>query len=171
MFVYSMRAGTVRFFGVIVVALIALVALIAFVPELQPAAAANTAASAAEGELAQEEETVTYEKVRSNEDRIAFLAQFGWEVETEPVESTTVTVPKNFDKVFAAYNELQRAQGLDLTDFGGRTVERYTYTVTNYEGYEGTVLANLLVYRGRVIGGDVCAADNAGFLHGFARPA
>ena len=171
MFVYSMRAGTVRFFGVIVVALIALVALIAFVPELQPAAAADAAASAAESETAREEETVTYEKVRSNEDRIAFLAQFGWEVETEPVESTTVTVPKNFDKVFAAYNELQRAQGLDLTGFGGRTVERYTYTVTNYEGYEGTVLANLLIYRGRVIGGDVCAADSAGFLHGFARPA
>ena len=167
MFVYSMRAGTVRFFGVVVVALIALVALIAFVPELQPAAAAN----AAEGGIAEEEETVTYEKVRSNEDRVAFLAQFGWEVVTEPVESTTVTVPENFDKVFAAYNELQRAQGLDLTAFGGRTVERYTYTVTNYEGYEGTVLANLLIYRGRVIGGDVCAADGTGFLHGFARPA
>ena len=167
MFVYSMRAGTVRFFGVVVVALIALVALIAFVPELQPAAAAN----AAEGGIAEEKETVTYEKVRSNEDRVAFLAQFGWEVVTEPVESTTVTVPENFDKVFAAYNELQRAQGLDLTAFGGRTVERYTYTVTNYEGYEGTVLANLLIYRGRVIGGDVCAADGTGFLHGFARPA
>ena len=74
MFVYSMRAGTVRFFGVLCVALAVLVALIAFVPELQPAAAAN-------GEP--EQISVRYDGVRSNEERIAFLAQFGWEVAPE----------------------------------------------------------------------------------------
>ena len=163
MFVYSMRAGTLRFFAVVCVALVALVALVAFVPELQPVAAA--------GEVEQESETLVFDGVRSNEERIAFLAQFGWEVEQTPNESTTVTVPAEFDKVFAAYNELQRKQGLDLSDFSGRTVERYTYTVTNYQGYEGTVYANLLIFRGRVIGGDICTADSNGFLHGFARPA
>ena len=107
--------------------------------------------------------------IRSNEDRIAFLAQFGWTVEGEPLESTTVTVPQEFDKVFAAYNELQRAQGLDLTHYSGKTVERYTYKVTNYEGHEGTVLANLLISRGRVIGGDICSAEHEGFVHGFQK--
>lgn len=160
MFIYAMRAGTLRFFGVVCVALVALVTLIAFVPELQPAAATG-------GEITEESETVSFEGVRSNEDRIAFLAQFGWTVEKDPAESTTVAIPREFDKVLAAYNELQRTQGLDLSAYGGKTVERYTYTVTNYEGYEGTVLANLLVYRGRVIGGDVCAADVSGFVHGF----
>lgn len=162
MFVYSMRAGTVRFFAVVAVALAALVTLIALVPELQPVAAS---AQPAEGES----ETICYDKVRTNEDRVAFLAQFGWEVDPTPTEETTVTVPREFDKVFAAYNELQRAQGLDLSAYGGKTVERYTYTVKNYEGYDGTVLANLLISRGRVIGGDVCAADTAGFVQGFAR--
>lgn len=160
MFVYSMRAGTIRFFAIIGVALLALLSLIVFVPELQPVAA----------DEAVESETLSFEKIKTNEDRIAFLAQFGWEVGAEPIESTTVTIPKEFDKVFAAYNELQRAQGLDLTEYGGRTVERYTYTVTNYDGYEGTVLANLLISRGRVIGGDICSADSAGFLHGFTAP-
>ena len=160
MFVYSMRAGTVRFFSIVVAALVGLAVLIAFVPELQPAAA--------EGVIA-ETETISFEKIRNNEDRIAFLAQFGWTVEATPIESTTVTVPKEFDKVFAAYNEMQRAQGLDLSACAGRTVERYTYAVTNYEGYEGRVLANLLVYRGRVIGGDVCAAESGGFVHGFSK--
>ena len=160
MFVYSMRAGTLRFFGIACVALAALVTLIAFVPELQPAAATG-------GEIAKGSETVSFEDVRSNEERIAFLGQFGWTVEETPVESTTVTIPREFDKVFAAYNELQRTQGLDLSAYGGKTVERYTYTVTNYEGHEGTVLANLLVCRGRVIGGDICSADAAGFVHGF----
>ena len=161
MFVYSMRAGTVRFFGIVCVALAALIALIAFVPGVQPAAAAGS-------EVEDSAEIVRYEKIRSNEDRIAFLAQFGWEVEGEPAESTTVTIPREFDKVFAAYNEMQRRQGLDLSDYSGKTVERYTYTVTNYEGHEGTVLANLLIWRGRVIGGDICSADSNGFVHGFS---
>lgn len=159
MFIYSMRAGTIRFFGVVCIALATLVALIAFVPELQPASAATDSVA----------ESISYDKVRSNEDRIAFLAQFGWTVEETPIESTTVTVPAEFDKVFGAYNELQRRQGLDLEKYASRTVERYTYTVTNYEGYEGTVLANLLISRGRVIGGDICAADTNGFMHGFSK--
>jgi len=160
MFIYSMRAGTIRFFGIVCVALAALVTLIAFVPELQPAAATS-------GEVTEESETVSFEKIRSNEDRVAFLAQFGWAVDSIPTESTTVTIPREFDKVFAAYNEMQRAQGLDLSVYSGKTVERYTYTVTNYQGHEGTVLANLLIYRGRVIGGDICSADSRGFVHGL----
>lgn len=160
MFIYSMRAGTIRFFCIVCVALIALATLIAFVPELQPAAAANS-------DAVEQEQTVSFEKIRSNEDRIAFLASFGWEVDSTPLESTTVTIPREFDKVFSAYNELQRGQGLDLSSYNGRTVERYTYTVTNYENFEGTVLANLLVYRGRVIGGDICSADTSGFIQGF----
>lgn len=163
MFVYSMRAGTVRFFGIVCISLVALITLIAFVPALQPAAAAGS-------EVTEESEHINYEKIRSNDDRITFLQQFGWQVEGEPVESTTVSVPREFDKVFAAYNEMQRAQGLDLSDYSGKTVERYTYTVTNYEGYAEGVQANLLIYRGRVIGGDICATQADGFLHGFARP-
>ena len=162
MFIYSMRAGTIRFFGILSVALVALVTLIAFVPELQPAAATGN-------EVVETTESISFEKVKSNEDRIAFLAQFGWQVEEAPIESTTVTIPREFDKVFAAYNELQRAQGLDLSEYGGKTVERYTYKVTNYEGFEGTVYANLLISRNRVIGGDICSADADGFVAGFQK--
>ena len=162
MFIYSMRAGTIRFFCIVCVAVIALGALIAFVPALQPAAAANS-------EAVEESETISFEKIRSNEERIAFLKAFGWEVDPTPIESTTVAIPREFDKVFGAYNELQRRQGLDLSGYSGRTVERYTYTVTNYQGFEGTVLANLLIHRGRVIGGDICSADAGGFVQGFEK--
>ena len=155
MFVCSVRAGTLRFAGVVTLALVALVALIALVP--------TDAAVAAMGDASE----IRYENVRDNEARRSFLAQFGWQVSDTECESASVTVPAEFDKVFSSYNEMQKAQGLDLTSYRGRTVERYTYTVTNYEGYEGTVYANLLVYRGRVIGGDICAADASGFLHGF----
>ncbi|MBQ4274570.1 MAG: DUF4830 domain-containing protein [Clostridia bacterium] len=159
MFIYSMRAGTIRFFGVVCLSLATLIALIAFVPELQPVSA----------QTENEAQTISNDKIKTNEDRMAFLGQFGWEVDATPVESTTVTIPAEFDKVFASYNELQRRQGLDLSGYASRTVERYTYTVTNYDGFDGTVLANLLVYRGRVIGGDICSADTNGFIHGFSK--
>ncbi len=161
MFVYSMRASTVRFFGVVCVAVLLLVALVAFVPELQPVSA--------EGEIPEQAQSIRYEDVDSAADGAEFLAQFGWEVDPTPEEQTTVTVPAQFDKIFAAYNELQRGQGLDLSTYSGRTVQRYTYRIKNYEGYEGTVFANLLVFRGRVIGGDICSAESSDFLHGFQK--
>lgn len=66
------------------------------------------------------------------------------------------------------YNEIQRAQGLDLAKYKNKKVSRFTYKVTNYEGYEGEVYANLLVWRDKVVGGDVCSKDVNGFVHGFA---
>ncbi|MBQ3063372.1 MAG: DUF4830 domain-containing protein [Clostridia bacterium] len=160
MFIYSMRAGTIRFFAVILLSLMVLGALIAFVPQLQPVSAA----------VSEESTEINYEKIKSNEERIAFLAQFGWEVDPTPKEDTTVAIPTEFDKVFAEYNELQKKQGLDLSKYAARTVERYTYQIKNYPDYDGAVYANLLIFRGRVIGGDICSAVQSGFIHGFIKP-
>ena len=112
---------------------------------------------------------VAASNVRTNEDRVAFLARFGWQVEAEPREAVNVTVPEVFDNIFEGYNQLQVSQGLDLSGYRKKTVTRYTYTVTNYPDYDGEVVATLLVYRGRVIGGDICSTDPEGFIHGFVR--
>jgi hypothetical protein len=160
MFIYSMRANTLKFFAVICLALTALIALVAFVPTY----VTNNDSVQAGASI-----SYNYEKIKSNEDRINFLKQFGWEVESEPIKEQQVTIPKDFDKVFAAYNEIQRKQGLDLASFKKKTVMRYTYTVTNYPDYEGEVYVNIIVYKNRVIGGDVCSADVNGFVHGFER--
>lgn len=160
MFIYSMRASTLKLIGVICVALTVLITLIAFVPTYT---AGNAAVNA--GESAME---VSYDKIRTADDVSKFLSQFGWQTDEKPVEVQTVTIPAEFDKVFSAYNELQKEQGLNLTRYRKKEVTRYTFRITNYEGYEGTVYANVLVYRNRVIGGDVCSADTSGFIHGFS---
>ena len=160
MFIYSMHANTIKFFAVICLALTALIALIAFVPTyVSNEGVVQVGVDA----------TYNYEKIKNNEDRVNFLKQFGWEVEAQPINEQQVTIPKEFDKVFAAYNEIQRKQGLDLASFKKKNVMRYTYTVTNYPDYEGEVYVNILVYRNTVIGGDVCSADVNGFIHGFER--
>ena len=160
MFIYSMHANTIKFLAVICLALTALIALIAFVP---------TYAASQDAAQVGAEVSYNYEKIKNNEDRINFLKQFGWEVEAQPLKEQEVTIPKQFDKIFSAYNEIQRRQGLDLSAFKKKNVMRYTYVVTNYPDYEGEVYVNLLIYRNTVIGGDICSADVNGFVHGFER--
>ena len=161
MFVYSLKASTLKFFAVVCVALTALVMMITFIPsydggEIKYITTGN-------------ESKINYSKIKTNEDRIAFLSQFGWRVAQTPVEEVEVTVPEKFDKVFNGYNEIQKRQGLDLSKYKEKTVTRYTYEVTNYENENGKVYANVIVYRNKVIGGDVCSAKVGGFIHGFSK--
>ena len=160
MFIYSLRASTLKFFAVVCVALVTLITLIAFVPTYGE----GTVDMPTSGEV-----EISYDKIKTEEDRVNFLSQFGWEVKTPAITSGEVTIPSEFDKVFTGYNEIQKRQGLDLTKYKKKKVMRYTYELTNYDGYSGTVYANLIVYKGRVIAGDVCSADVTGFIHGFEK--
>ena len=158
MFIYSVKASTLKFLAVICVSLVTIITLIAFIP----AYGEGDVAASRDGEI-------SYTGVKTNEDRIEFLSQFGWEVKPQAVEECQVTIPSEFDKIFTGYNEIQKRQGLDLSDYKKKKVVRYTYEVTNYTGAEGTVYANVIVYRNRVIGGDICSADVRGFIHGFEK--
>ena len=109
------------------------------------------------------------------DERIAFLSQYGWSVTPDPLEVKEVLIPTEFDDTYESYNEIQKTQnGLDLEKYAGERVKRWTYEITNYPGYENTsglIRADILVYDGLVIGGDVCSVELSGFMHGFSRPA
>ena len=160
MFIYSLRASTLKFFAVVCVALVTLITLITFIPDYS-----SVSASAPNNE--EMSVSIKFDKVKTNDDRVGFLAQFGWQVKPEPVESAEITIPSSFDKIFVGYNEIQKKQGLDLSKYKNKEAMRYTYEVTNYPDYDGTVYATVIVYRNKVIGGDVCSADVKGFIHGF----
>ena len=68
----------------------------------------------------------------TNEQRVAYLNSLGWQVEPEPVETLSLTLPKELEEPYQSYNVLQRAQGFDLEPCCGKTVERCTYTVKNH---------------------------------------
>lgn len=160
MFVYSFRASTLKFFALLLLAAGALTALIIFVPAYEGDPYSDTVAK------------ISYADIETNEDRIAFLSQFGYKVSSEPIESVELTLPDDFDRVFSGYNELQKAQGLDLGKYKGKTVTRYTYEVIGYPGHEEEkIYANLIIRKDRVIAGDICSADPSGFIHGFERSA
>lgn len=159
MFVYAIRSATIKFVCAIALSVAALLALVALIPTYS--AEKNESATVSD---------VSYNKIYENSDRLAFIEQFGWKVDATPLESVEVSIPEEFDKVYLGYNEMQKEQGLGLTKYKGKTVTRYTYNVTNYPDYEGNVYISLLVYKNKVIGGDVCSADVGGFVHGFEAP-
>lgn len=107
----------------------------------------------------------------TNDERVAYLATFGWSVNAEPTQAQKVHIPDTAEnEVFARYNELQRSQGFDLTDYAGKEVMRYVYEILNYPDAAEPVYASVLVCDGYIIGGDVTNTAPDGVIHGFAKP-
>lgn len=106
----------------------------------------------------------------SNEERVAFLQSFGWQVEPTPTETQEVRVPQEFNEVFTRYNEIQQEQGFDLSEFAGKTAKRYVYAVTNYPDGSPDHFATVLVHKNKIIGGDVTSTAQGGTMHGFNMP-
>ena len=156
MFICTVRAQTVRFAGVLCLALAILFGV---------AVIADAGAAIVPPE--ETVETVSFSRVKTDEDRLKLLTDLGWKTTGEVVEEESFTRPETFDRVLLGYNEIQKDQGLDLTRYRKKKVTRYTYEITNYPDYEGRVYANLIVWRGRVIAGDISSADPMGFVRGL----
>lgn len=150
MFIYTIRASTLKFFMCIFLCLAVFVALIGI-------GTADSVYASADGR------EIDYSGVKDNEDRVKFIESFGIKVNPEAVSEETFTVPAEFDRVIEEYNQIQKRQGLDLSRYQKKRVTHYAYEVTNYD-HEGSVYVNLIVYRGRVIGADISSATGGGFV-------
>ena len=112
----------------------------------------------------------THPQAATNEERTAYLASLGWEVESEPVESLRLTLPETLEEPYLSYNDLQRRQGFDLTPFLGKTLERFAYRVCNYPGYPDGCQIDLYVHNGKIVAGDVVCTGADGFIDILAFP-
>lgn len=108
--------------------------------------------------------------LRSNEDRVAYLESLGWSVGDQPIATEELLIPEVFDESYTDYLALQAEQGFDLTKYCGKRVKRYTYEVTNHPSGEDSVQAALLIYKNRLIGGEVLSVSSTGFIHGLQMP-
>ena len=93
--------------------------------------------------------------VSTNDDRVKFLTDLGWEVTTSPAETSQVRIPQEQSEVFDRYNALQKSQGYDLSAYAGKNVMRYVYKIENYPGAAEPVYATLLICKNQIIGGDI----------------
>ena len=115
-------------------------------------------------------ETTSALTAPDNDSRVKFLKDLGWDVVTSPKESSLVKIPDQPSDVFNRYNALQKDQGYDLTPYAGKKVMRYVYTVNNYPGATEPVYATVLVYKNRIIGGDITDTAAKGQIRGFKMP-
>lgn len=110
---------------------------------------------------------VSPKRVKTEEDRVAYLQAWGWQVSPQAVLVEELELPHEFGPEYDQYLELQTGQGFDLGKYAGKRIRRYTYEVLNYPTGETGVIAHLLVCKNTVIGGEVMGGS---FLHGLAVP-
>ena len=107
--------------------------------------------------------------IRTNDDRLAYLSGLGWQVSLQPIATEELLIPEQFDDSYAGYLKLQEDQGFDLAQYCGKRVKRYTYQLTNYPSQNEPMQIALLIYKNRVIGGQIQSASGS-VLHGLAFP-
>lgn len=149
MFIYTLKASSLKFFAVVSFSILALLIFVSMVPQY--------------ADQSNDISVFANTKIKTNEDRINFLREQGLSVEQTPCQISEVVVPKYFDSVYEEYNNIQKSQGLDLEKYQGKTVTRYTYIIEDYN-YDGTVIANIITYKNKIIAGDICSTDGEGFV-------
>ena len=104
-------------------------------------------------------------KLSIPEARVEYLASCGYTVSPEPLRTQEVLIPKEFTEVYDQYNSLQQSQGFDLLKYRGKRVMQYVYAIENWpEENADPVYATLLVYKNKLIGGDISRGGEDGFL-------
>lgn len=162
MFVFSFKASTLKYIGVMAFCAMAIIVTVALIPSntLTESVVPDAVAVSAEHKSAD------FKNIKTNADRVSFLKSYGWEVEDSAVSHTSIIIPEDFDELYDNYNKLQKKEGLDLKKYRGKKVESYTYRITNAD--DGIDYATLLIYKNRVIGGDVSSAEADGDMYSFS---
>ena len=148
MFVLSMKTTRSHLWGTLAVVALLLATVVA--QSCLPAAA--TAAPVADAS--------------TDAGRREYLSALGYDTAAVSPEVREVLIPADPDDTWSAYNAIQLQAGTDMSPYRGRRVKLYTYTVSNYPG-DGVVVANVYVYKNRVIGGDIADTRQDGFCHGL----
>ena len=109
-------------------------------------------------------------RAATEEQRLGFFSQFGWSLDPESKTVKEVILPDEMDDVYRKYNELQLQQGFDLTPYLSKRVKCYSYDILNHPGTDGAVRGTILVYKNKVIAGDVASAALDGFMETIGDP-
>lgn len=153
MFVWSVKLNRNLIWGLCAVICLSIGAFAVFTPKASTDVLKNSIDTAA----------------KTTEQQVTLLQAFGYEVEPQPTLIEEVIIPAEFDEGYETYNNYQRLSGFDLSKYKGTRAKKYTYKVTNYPDQPDGVVANLLVYNGKAIGGDISSTALNGFVHGFVK--
>ena len=92
-----------------------------------------TGVAALQTQDAEASATISGKGIKTNEDRIAYLASYGWEVSPEPISVEELQIPEEFDDTYTQYLDLQAQQGFGLTKYRGNNHAIFRGTGSEYE--------------------------------------
>ncbi len=103
--------------------------------------------------------------------RTDFLKGLGCEIFNDTESRKQITVPLEFSPVYKTYNALNKKAGYDLTRFKGEKCTVYSFSVKSFAdlGEQDYPTANIIVYNGRIIGGDISSAKIDGKMYPLKR--
>lgn len=97
-------------------------------------------------------------KLLTNAERVAYIKSLKIDILGDDYKMKTVIIPMEFGKVYENYNKLQLSADFDLRDYKGKAVQVYTYNC------DGERNVNLMIFNGRLIGGDVSETSLGGSM-------
>ena len=102
----------------------------------------------------------------TNKQRADFAQSIRCEIDEDTASKKEITIPIEFDKTYQNYNELQKRAGFDLLPYRGCEAKVYTYKVLSYGPFKAkdNAVLNLIVYNGRIIGGDISTVSTDGVM-------
>ena len=95
----------------------------------------------------------------NGDDFSEIVRSMGYNPENEIYEAVEFTIPETFNDVYIRYNKLQKQGGFDLEKYTGKKCVRYTYLIP-----DKNARANIIVYNGKVIGGDISGITLDGIM-------
>lgn len=97
---------------------------------------------------------------KTNAQRVAFIKSLALVPDEDNAEKKQITIPETFSAVYSNYNDLQKKSGYDLSAYKGASALVYTYPVGKIsQENDDEYYVNLIVYKGRIIGGDICSRN------------
>lgn len=101
---------------------------------------------------------------QSKADYGEYLKNLGYEI-SESFSVSEIEIPTKFDAVYENYNELQKETGFDLLEYSGKECKIYSYDIYNHPF--GRCKGNIIVFNGKIIGGDISSVSLSGFMTGL----
>lgn len=82
----------------------------------------------------------------------SYLKNLGYKFEL--IDEKQIIIPTKFNESMQEYNNLQKLQGFNLEKYIGKICKQQKYSI-HRNNLNDTAVANLLIYRGNVVGGEL----------------
>ena len=90
--------------------------------------------------------------IENTQDIGTYFTGYGFEVDLSTAAVDKVKIPKKWDDSFAAFNQIVQESGLDLADYKGKTVEKWTVLCPQLSTGDHDTYCVLLVYKAKPVG-------------------